>query len=591
VDLLTLALLRGRVLCYHARRFSGTTFLQARQQAVAMIQGWLLPDPDVEQTSEKLRGGYYTPSEIAAWLSRWAIRSHSDTVLEPSSGDGVFLAAVGARLLELGARPKDALRQISGVEVEPGEAKKAAHRLKGILGIKPNGQVACADFFQWAEAAPGRAYDCVVGNPPFIRYQSFPEPSRSRAMALMSAAGLRPNRLTNIWVPFVVAAATSLKAGGRLAFVLPAELLQVSYAAQLRMFLADHFARIHIFACNHLVFEEAEQEILLLLADGYSKTPSQDCLIELIEANDITELLSAEPSPKPRSECSTVDHSTEKWLKYFLSPTEIGLMRSLKAHEHIADLGHHAEIDIGVVTGRNEFFVVSRKTIEEFDLGDYVIPLIGRSSQLMGVIVDRTEWQSLADGGRDVHLLLLGSSDKPALNAGAGRYIKFGEDKEFNRGYKCSIRSPWYVVPSIWIPDCFLFRQIYDFPRAVLNRAQAISTDTIHRMRCKSNPTSVLKNLYTHLTAASAEIEGRSYGGGVLELEPTEAERLLMPKTLRKGLPISEIDRLVRAGKIEDVLKEHDRLILRPIGLSVADCRMLRQIWNKMRQRRLSRKK
>src|SRR5207248_1137746 len=124
--------------------------------------------------------------------------------------------------------------------------------------------------------------------------------------------------------------------------------------------------------------------------------------------------------------------------------------------------------------------------------------------------------------------------------------------------------------------------QIYDFPRAVLNHAKAISTDTVHRMRCRRNPTAVLENLYSHLTAASAEIEGRSYGGGVLELEPTEAERLLMPRTLHPGLPVAVIDGLVRAGKIADVLKENDRLILRKMGLSSADCMMLRQIWEKM---------
>src|SRR5437763_16385264 len=131
------------------------------------------------QPRDKLRGGYYTPPEIAAWLAGWAVRSKADTVLEPSSGDGAFLAAVAERLLELGAGPREVLKQISGVEVEAAEAKKAAKRLEGLLGINPNGSVACADFFEWLKASAGRQFDCAVGNPPFIRYQNFPEPSRS----------------------------------------------------------------------------------------------------------------------------------------------------------------------------------------------------------------------------------------------------------------------------------------------------------------------------------------------------------------------------------------------------------------------------
>jgi hypothetical protein len=71
----------------------------------------------------------------------------------------------------------------------------------------------------------------------------------------------------------------------------------------------------------------------------------------------------------------------------------------------------------------------------------------------------------------------------------------------------------------------------------VLNKAGATSTDTIHRITCKGEkPERVISNTYTWLTAASAEIEGRSYGGGVLELEPTEAERLLMPAVLNGAM-------------------------------------------------------
>jgi adenine-specific DNA-methyltransferase len=543
-----------------------------------------------DQPKDKLRGGYYTPPEIAAWLARWAVRSKNDQVLEPSSGDGVFLMAVAVRLLELGATPQEAARQLRGVELETAEADKASHNLKQVLGFNPNGSIVCGDFFTWLETIGEQKFDCALGNPPFIRYQNFSEPSRSRAMALLSRIGLQPNKLTNTWVPFLVGAAVALKDGGRLAFVLPAELLQVSYAAQLRCFLAAHFHQLHLFACNHLVFSRAEQETLLLLADGYSQAPVAECLIEMVQTNSLSELLDARPNHKECSEFSILDHASEKWLKYFLTPGEIGLMRALKGHRGLARLGHHAQIDVGVVTGRNEFFVVSKPVIESFDLGEYAIPLIGRSSQLKGAILDTREWQGLAEAGQEVYLLDFPDQGRP-LNLWARRYIALGQKKGFHRGYKCSIRQPWYAVPSVWVPECFFFRQIYDFPRVVLNRAKAVSTDTVHRMRCQRNPAAVLENVYTHLTAASAEIEGRSYGGGVLELEPTEAERLLLPKELRQGVPVEEVDRLVRAGKLAEVLKENDRLILQEVGLSATECATLRQIWEKMHQRRRSRKR
>jgi adenine-specific DNA-methyltransferase len=148
-------------------------------------------------------------------------------------------------------------------------------------------------------------------------------------------------------------------------------------------------------------------------------------------------------------------------------------------------------------------------------------------------------------------------------------------------------------VPSVWTPDGFVFRQIYDFPRMVLNQAEATSTDTIHRLTCKAaKPEQVISNTYTWLTAASAEIEGRSYGGGVLELEPTEAERLLMPAKLNGAMPLTECDRLTRAGRLNDVLEENARIILMGhMGLPSGECDLLRRIWEKMRDRRLARRR
>src|SRR5207237_589971 len=145
---------------------------------------------------------------------------------------------------------------------------------------------------------------------------------------------------------------------------------------------AGHFARLHLFACNHLVFEGAEQETVLLLADGYSRAPLTECLIEMVETNGLAGLMAARPNHKEAGEYVTLDHSSEKWLKYFLRRHEIDFMRALKSHREVVYLRHHAEVDVGVVTGRNEFFVVSRATIEAFDLQEYVVPLIGRSSQL-----------------------------------------------------------------------------------------------------------------------------------------------------------------------------------------------------------------
>ncbi len=538
---------------------------------------------------DKLRGGYYTPVAIADALATWAIRSGHDKVLEPSCGDGVFLESAARRFRSLGRAPREIVRKLTAVEIAGSEAEKAERALQAVLNTRAAADVRCADFFEARGQLAGK-FDCVLGNPPFIRYQSFPEPSRSRAMNMMRSLGLRSNKLTNIWVPFVAASISCLREGGRLAMVLPAELLQVTYAGQLRSYLVDSFRTVLLVACNKMLFPRAEQEVLLVLAEGRVRLPSSTnkCRIDLVEVEDTTGLVQKiEEASCQRGRQKLIQHDSEKWLKYFLTAREISLMRRLRQSEQIVSLAAHASVDVGVVTGRNAFFVLSDAEARRHSLSAYTIPLVGRSSQLSGAQITKQEWGKLAGKDHRVLLLYVNGIHEANLPDPVRAYIKSGEERSFHKGYKCSIRRPWYSVPAVWAPDCFLFRQIYDFPRVVLNKAGAMCTDTIHRVSCRGDKATFASTAYTYLTAASAEIEGRSYGGGVLELEPTEAEKLLMPKEVGDGLPVREIDNLVREGALEEVLRENSRLILQgSVGMTKKECDALKRIWLKMRGRR-----
>ena len=165
-------------------------------------------------TAEKLRGGYYTPRPIAEFLAEWVGKA-GPRLLEPSCGDGAILRALAA------------VGDVTGVELEPDEAEKAA-------AAAPSASVVAADFFEWFSPGQWDKWDGVAGNPPFIRFGNWTEPTRGLAFDVMRSVGMRPTKLTNAWVPFVVASALATRPGGRLGLVIPAELLQVTYAAELR---------------------------------------------------------------------------------------------------------------------------------------------------------------------------------------------------------------------------------------------------------------------------------------------------------------------------------------------------------------------
>lgn len=528
----------------------------------------------LNQPNPKARGGYYTPTRIADFLATWAVEDGADRVLEPSAGDGALVAALMRASL---------IARIDAIELMEDEAAKISAfgsdrvevRVGDAFGLFSNKMVA--------------AYDAVVGNPPFIRYQNFPEPQREAGFAIMREVGLRPSRLTNAWVPFVVLATRALRPGGRLALVIPAEIMQVGYSAELREYLARSFKELSIVTFDKLVFPDIQQETVLLM--GIRSSDGQSPSISLVELSDERELRTGLLSEGPRLDLE-LDHSREKWTQFYLDAYELGLVREIEAADTFVPLSQLASVSVGIVTGRNEFFVLRPSEARERGLEQYCLPLVGRSAQIPGLELSQSEWRQLYDDDSKCLLLQLGRTPRDELSNAARRYVDLGEERGFELGYKLRIRLPeWWFVPSHSVPDAFLLRQIYDAPRIVANTAAATSTDTIHRVRVRDgiNPLWLSAASLNSLTFAFSEIRGRSYGGGVLELEPSEAAGLLIPRP-GAALPLDELDHLVRHRRLTEALDEVDRLTLGAAGLTRSEVEALRAVWIRLSGRRLNRK-
>jgi adenine-specific DNA-methyltransferase len=545
-------------------------------------------------TAQKLRGGYYTPRPLADFMVRWAVQRASESVLEPSSGDGVFLESLASRRNELASCENPG--RVVGVEIDSEEAEKTRVRLATDL---PGAEVLSDDFFAycqdtllpiglWEAQAP--QFDAVVGNPPFIRYQAFPDSSREIAFKLMRQAGFHPNKLTNAWVAFLVLASLTLRADGRLAMVIPAELLQVNYAAEVRQFLSNFFQRITIITFRRLVFPDIQQEVVILLAERQASESRGIRTVELgdgrdLEHFDFYESLNADLKP--------LDHGTEKWTKYFLPISEIILLRKLRDGDGVFRVSDVAEVDVGVVTGENSFFMMRPSQARELKLYGSTTRTISRSNQLRGLTLRQADWRRLEADDSRVLLLNPDGDERARLEGPLRDYISKGESQNQHLGYKCRIRKLWYRVPSIWTPDAFALRQVHLFPKIVINSAEATSTDTVHRVRFKSgvHGPQVAAAFLNSMTLAFSEIMGRSYGGGVLTFEPTEVEGLPIPLAGSEHLDLAYIDDCLRSDRIYDVLEHTDEILLRRhLGLSVRETVQLRKAWERLRDRRIGRK-
>jgi adenine-specific DNA-methyltransferase len=540
-------------------------------------------------SAQKLRGGYYTPQAIADFLCQWSIDKNTKRILEPSCGDGNFIESAILRFKELGIEGANLKGRIKGIELLEEESVKAKARAAN-LGLNSN-TIVNNDFFHYISSNGVEKYDAVIGNPPFIRYQSFPEEHRKLAIEMMQNLGLKPNKLTNIWVPFLVVSASLLKDNGRMAMVIPAELFQVKYAAETRVFLSKFFERITIITFKKLVFANIQQEVVLLLCE---KKVQHGKGVRVIECENLEELKSINFKAINGSNVKPIDHTTEKWTKYFLNEDEINLLRRLKKDKRVTTCGDIMEVDVGLVTGRNEFFMMKEEQVKEWKLEKYTIPVASKSNQLKGITFSEKDFSDNSKAQNAIHLFIPPNKDFGKLPKACQKYIEYGEQQGCNTGYKTRIRKRWYITPSLWVPDAFALRQVGDYPKLILNETGASSTDTIHRVRFKEgvNRDIAAISFLNSLSFAFSEITGRSYGGGVMTFEPTEIEEMQIPVLSDLDIEFDQVDALIRQRKIEQVLDMvDDVLLIKHHGFSKADVDILRGIWKKLSQRRNNRKR
>lgn len=532
------------------------------------------------ETAQKLRGGYYTPSDLAAFLVRWVKDICPTRVLEPSCGDGVFFGA----LAQVGGLQKTA---VVGFELDADEAAKARSRASEV-GLK-GALIHSGDFLQWALEHLGDAgeqFDAVIGNPPFVRYQYLPEPFQSRAEQIFKKLDLSFTKHTNAWVPFILSSLALLRPGGRLAMVIPAEIIHVTHAQSLRSYLGRECRRLVVIDPEELWFSGTLQGAVILLAE---KRKSKEVEPEGLGIYPVKgrEFLKLDPSQVFTSPQSINGKTVQgKWTRALLDKETLALMDEIIEHRDVHQFEDVAKVDVGIVTGANKFFLVPNAVVESYKLEKWAHPMFGRSEHCPGIIYDDRQHATNAAKGNPTNFLWFRNGPRK-IDPNAEAYIALGERQNLHTRYKCRVRKPWYTVPSVYATEIGMLKRAHDTPRLILNRIGAYTTDTAYRIQTRDIEAEKLVGCFINpLTALSAELEGRHYGGGVLELIPSEIERLIIPLPEKAAVNLSELDRAIRSLPMHQVLARQSKIVLGPLGLSRDSQECVLEGWRKLRDRR-----
>ena len=426
-------------------------------------------------------------------------------MLDPSCGDGRFLKLH---------------RRSVGVEKDSQAHSQARDQAPWAL-------IHEGDFFSWARETEER-FDSAVGNPPFIRYQRFSGETRRTALDLCRGLGANFSALTSSWAPFLVATAALLKPGGRMAFVVPAEIGHAPYAQPLLDYLMRHFRFVQVIAVRNKLFPELSEDAWLLYASGYAEA-SAKCELRF------TETESFQFSPVPPAAGETVSRRELALWRGRLRP--FLLRRPLrKVYQRLADsgetirLGSVARIGIGYVTGANDFFHLRPSAARELEIPRQLLqPTVRAGRRLPRRAVTLATVSAWLD--QDEPSLLLRLDGSKTIPSSVLRYLDSAEGLRAREAYKCRTRNPWYSVPNVTIPDGFLSYMSSRAPLLVANRASCACTNSVHAIQLREGEDigRLQRNWSSDLVALSSELEGHPLGGGVLKIEPREAARILVP--------------------------------------------------------------
>jgi adenine-specific DNA-methyltransferase len=488
-------------------------------------------------SANKLRGGYYTSDSLVDWTLQRVLSlangEHLETWLEPSAGDGAFIRGLD----RLATSGQISNCRITAIELIEAEAAKCSIALtQSVL----DGSIVNSSFFDWALEFDEQ-FDALVGNPPYVRYQFVNGDDRCRAELLMRRLGFELKGVSNLWIPFAIASMYKLKIGAPFALVLPSELFSTVSGGQFRKMLVADFGSIRIDLFPKDAFPDILQDVVVV--SGIRSKQSRDRRsIAFCEHRTSGNL----------NWKHTVEASPQSWLRHLLTEDEVWAFHEACKLKDVCEMTEVAKIEVSIVTGANPFFTIDDKVLEEFSLHPWARPLLARTSDCPGLIFNEEDHgNARKDGSRAWILDFSADRPDPRKSKRAMEYLKIGEGQSLHTRFKCRIREPWYRVPQIRSGQLLLTKRSHLYHRLILNEADVFTTDTIYRGEMRPQYEQMARDLVASfqnsLTLLSSEIEGRTYGGGVLELVPSEVARLKVP-VVRMAKLLPKLDAISRSN-------------------------------------------
>ncbi|MEM3505609.1 MAG: N-6 DNA methylase, partial [Archaeoglobaceae archaeon] len=602
-----------------------------RSDVIGRVYEELIPDVERHRL-----GQYYTPPPIVELITEMCIRSPNDKVLDPACGSGSFLVKAYHKLKDLKKKEnpfadenrlhEEILNQLYGVDINPFPAQLSSINLaiRNLRVPSRHMNIVVSDFFK-VKPSMGviPEVDVVITNPPYTRQEEmeYKDQIREEALTYSDGSKIQLDARAGIYAYFFTHSAKFLKEHGMMGQITSDTWLDVGYGEGLKQFFLDHFKIHAIIWYDVRAFEKAlvgtcitilekedksreERENNLVKFVRIKKAIPTEGLVRIIEeAKENFEDERIGITVKKQKELEPKD----KWGKYLRAPT---IYYRILNHPKVTKLGKIALVRRGITSGANEFFYLDKEKIKLWSIEEkYLKPIVvsPKEKKIEITLDDIDQWVLYVHKGKEE---LAGTN--------VLKYIQWGEEVETRikggikggtviRGYHnlstVKSRKLWYAVGEREPAPILRSRRIWERCMYFLNKADALANDSLYEIHpINKNDVDVLAGiLNSSLTALISELEGRFYGGGVLELEIYETKNMTIVDPNKLSLnekqniekALSKVCEAQRKGdeKLEqEARRELDYAVFDILGLAEDERRQVYEGLEALRRMRLQRK-
>jgi methylase of polypeptide subunit release factors len=528
----------------------------------------LVPQPQRRQI-----GQFWTDESIADWMAAWLLQGDPRFLSDVGCGAGNFLL----KLAQLSAGRANAPR-LHGCDISPLVLNVAQ---AAFLTRPEREQLALPEFAvrNYLETPLPPETDAIICNPPYTRHHQIAPALKDALQAFLKARlGLDVSRQGTLAFFFLLKLIAEMREGARAAVIVPMEVLDARYGLAAKRVLCQQTAISSIiqFSPQMNAFRKVDVGALILLfRKGYERgnwvrhltltdLPATGDLLAALDSARDGDLPFGSLVVRPQEELL----DTPKWLAVATPAAappewrEDGLVVPLKAL---------AKIVRGIATGANDFFALPADRVQAQNLEPFVVRTLQRNREAQDLVLDESDWQTLADEGKRVYLLYLNGEDvsrHPQLLT----YLASGEAQGYQRRSLVQTRRQWYMMEQRAIPPIFFTILTRGNPRFILNRAEVRPLNMFsliypNRTLMQAGAAELLWALLnSDFSISRLHSVSRTYGGNTLKVEPRELDNLpvinplALPQEARQKLE-SWIADFLRDRQADRLLTQVNELI------------------------------